>query len=166
MNKRTIIINYLLIALLTAPQAVLAQTGSGSNRDWAAIMTLQPGEKLAVRLKNGQTVEGKLSSVSESGLALASGGKKAEINREDAQRVYRIAGASPKRPTLIGAAIGAAGGAGLGASAGNCKNAIGVCFNRSTTIPVGAAVGAGVGALVGLAIGMARHKRTLVYEVK
>ena len=166
MNKRTIIISYMLLALLTAPQAVLAQTRSGSNRNWAAVMTIQPGEKLAIRLKNGQTVEGKLSSVSETGLALATGGKTSEINREDAQRVYHIAGASPKRPILIGAAIGAAGGVGLGASAGNCKNAIGPCFNRSTTIPVGAAVGAGVGALVGLAIGMARHRRTLVYEVK
>src|SRR5215831_2555051 len=166
MNKRTIIISYLMLALLTAPQAVLAQRGSGSNRDWAAIMTVQPGEKLAIRLKNGQTVEGKLSSVSESGLALASGGKTAEINREDTQRVYRIAGVSPKRPTLIGAAIGAAGGVGLGATAGNCKNAAVICFNRSKTIPVGAAVGAGVGALVGLAIGKARHKRMLVYEAK
>src|SRR5262249_35599065 len=110
MNKRTIIISYLLIALLTAPQAVLAQTGSGSNRDWAAVMTVHPGEKLAIKVKNGQTVVGKLSSVSESGLALAIGGKTAEINREDTQRVYRIAGASPKRPTLIGAAIRAAGG--------------------------------------------------------
>src|SRR5262245_14751680 len=166
MNKRTILVSYLLLALLTAQQAVLAQSVSGSNRDWAAVMTLQPGEKLAIKLKNGQTVEGKLSGVSESGSALGSSGKIAEINGEVSQRVYRIAGDSPKRATLSGAAIGAAGGGGLGASAGNCKNAIGPCFNRSTTIPVGAAVGAGVGALVGLAIGMARHRRTLVYEVK
>src|SRR5262249_34470779 len=151
MNKRTIIISYLLIALLTAPQAVLAQTGSGSNRDWAAVMTVHPGEKLAIRLKNGQTVEGKLSSVSESGLALASGGKTAEINREDAQRVYRIAGASPKRPTLIGAAIGAAGGVGLGATAGKCKKAAVICFNRAKTIPLGAAVGGGSRGRAGLA---------------
>jgi len=163
MKKRTIIISYLLLALLTAPQAVLAQAGSRSNSDWGPVMTVQPGEKLAIRLKNGQTVEGRLSSVSETGLALASGGKTAEIIREDAQRIYRIAGASPKRPAMIGAAIGAASGVGLGATAGNCKNAIGACFNRSETIPIGAIVGAGIGALVGLAIGMTRHKRTLVY---
>src|SRR5262249_55410582 len=135
-------------------------------RDWAAVMTVQPGEKLAIRLKNGRTVEGKLNSVSESGLALTSGGKTAEINREDTQRVYRIGGNSSNRSTLIGDAIGAAAGGGVGATAGNCKNAIGVCVNRSKTIPVGVAVGAGVGTLVGLAIGKARHKRTLVYEAK
>ena len=129
-------------------------------------MTVQPREKLAVRLKNGQTVEGKLGSVSESGLTPVSGGKTAEINREYTQRVYRIAGTSPKRPTLIGAAIEADGGAGLGARAGNCKNAAVISFDRSKTIPAGAVVGAGVGALVGLAIGKARHKRTLVYKVK
>jgi len=164
MNKRTIVINILLLAVLSAPQAVLAQARSGSNRDWAVVMAVQPGEKLAIKLKNGRTVEGKLSSVSETGLALASGGKTAEIQREDAQQVYRIAGASPGRPTLIGTAIGAAGGAGLGATAGGCRPGEFICFDRSRTIPVGAVVGAGGGALIGFSIGKARHKRTLIYE--
>src|SRR5262245_7285345 len=52
MKKRTIFISYLLLALLTAPQAALAQTGSGSNSDWVTVTTIRPGEKLAVRLKN------------------------------------------------------------------------------------------------------------------
>jgi hypothetical protein len=164
MTKRTIVICILLLAVLTAPQALLAQAGSGSNRDWAAVMTVQPGEKLGIKLKNGKTVEGKLSSVSETGLALASGSKTAEIRREDAQQVYRIAGASTGKPTLIGAAIGAAGGAGLGATAGDCRPGDFFCFDRSKTVPVGAAVGAGVGALIGFSIGKARHKRTLIYE--
>src|SRR5262249_34027692 len=164
MNKRTIVIYILLLAVLSAPLAVLAQAGSGSNRDWAAVMTVHSGERLAIKLKNSRTLEGKLSDVSENGLALASGGKTAEIKREDVQQVYRIAGASPKRPTLIGAAIGAAGGAGLGATAGGCRPGDILCFDRSRTIPIGAALGAGVGALAGFAIGKARRKRTLIYE--
>ena len=66
---------------------------------------------------------------------------------------------------MVGAAIGAAGGAGLGAAAVCCKYDDVPCY-RPLTVPAGAAVGAGVGALVGLAIGKARHKRTLIYEVK
>jgi hypothetical protein len=64
---------------LAAPQAVLAQAGSGSNRECAAVMTVQPGEKLAVKLKNGQSVEGKLSGVSVTGLALAVDSRAANI---------------------------------------------------------------------------------------
>jgi len=79
MNKRTIIISYLPPAVLAAPPAVLAQAMSGSNRDWAAVITVQPGEKLAVKLKNGQTVEGTLGGVSVTGLALAVDGRAANI---------------------------------------------------------------------------------------
>jgi len=165
MNKRTVIISYLLLAVLTAPEALLAQAGSGSKRDWEAVMTVQSGKRLAIKLKNGQTVEGKLSGVSETGLALTSGGRSVEIKREEARQIYRITEASAKKPALVGAAIGAAGGAGLGAAAVRCKYADGPCY-RPLTVPAGAAVGAGVGALVGLAIGKARHKRTLIYEVK
>src|SRR5262245_26682430 len=126
MNKRSILISYLLLAVLTAPQAALAQAGSGSNRDWAAVIAVQPNEKLAIKLKNGQTVDGRLSSVSKTGLALAtSGGKTIDIKRDEVRQIYRITVVpDKKRPALIGAAIGAAGGAGLGATGGSCKNAI------------------------------------------
>ncbi|HKE32976.1 MAG TPA: hypothetical protein VKD65_14700, partial [Candidatus Angelobacter sp.] len=71
MNKRTIIISYLLITLLTASQAVLAQSASGSSGDWAAVMSLQSGNELVVELKSGQRVEGKLSNASDAKLTIA-----------------------------------------------------------------------------------------------
>jgi len=155
-----------LIASLALPPATLAQGATASIQEWAGLKAVPIGDQLAAKLKDGKTVEGKLSSVSETTLTLSDHNKTTDINRENILKVYRVTGASVKKPTLIGAGVGAAAGGGLGAAAGRCRSGDFICFERSKTMPVGAAVGAGVGALVGLLVGKVRHKRVLIYEAK
>ncbi len=158
------IICYSLIVLLSLPQVSLAQTASELNREWSIFTTLQPKEKLVAMLKDGKTVEGKLSSVSEKSLTLSSGDKTIEIDRENVARVYRMTGVSKKKPVLIGLTVGAAFGATAGVAAGSCNQNDIVCYKRSETVPINTAFFAGVGALIGFIIGKTKHKRVLIYE--
>src|SRR5262249_29142098 len=114
MSKRTII-TYLLMALLAAPQGVLAQTVSDSAHDWAAVMTVHHGEKLVVKLRDGKRVEGTLSIASDTTLKLIRNNRAIDLNQVDIIRVYRVAGRSAAASTLIGAGVGAGAGAALGA---------------------------------------------------
>jgi len=149
----------LLAASLSLSSVVSAQTGSAPNGDWSALKAVAAGSKLAVKRKNGKTVEGKLTGVSDAALSLNVGGRATDIKPEEVQRVYRIGGSSAKTGALIGAAAGAGTGAAVGASG---DEGFGPTHGQ---MAAGLAVlGGGAGALVGYAIGRGRRKRVLIYE--
>jgi uncharacterized protein YcfJ len=159
-------IGYILAILLALPQVALAQTSTEPNREWSAFKNLQSREKLVARLKDGKTLEGRLSNVSETVLTLSNHGKPIDLDRRDIVQVYRVTGTPVKKPVLIGLALGAVVGAGAGTNASKCNPGSIVCFDRSETIPIGAVFGASVGALIGFGIGKTRHKRVLIYEAR
>jgi hypothetical protein len=139
--------------------------GPGPTGDWAVLKTVTSGSKLHIKLKNGKTVAGKLSGVSDTGLSLSVSGKPVDLNREDVLSVYQITGKSAKKPTLIGLGAGAAAGAVLGAVGGDSKD--GWVFISKKEAAAGLSVlGAGVGALTGFLISRGGHKRVLIYEAK
>src|SRR5262249_1178507 len=115
MIKRTIV-TYLLMALTAAPLGVLAQTVSDSARDWAAVMTVHPGEKLVVKLRDGKSVEGTLSIVSDPPLTIHRNNRTIDLYQANILRVYRVTGISAAASTLIGTGVEAGGGAALGAA--------------------------------------------------
>jgi hypothetical protein len=158
------ILCYGLIALIMLPQVTPAQTAPVVNREWSIFTTLQPNEKLVARLKDGKTVEGRLTRVSDKAIILSTGGNTIDLDRENVARAYRVTGASVKKPVLIGLTAGAAVGAGLGIAAGSCKQGELLCLDKSDTVPIATAVFAGVGVLVGFITGKMRHKRVLIYE--
>lgn len=57
MRKGTISIALVLIALLSRPQTILAQTAAGPIKgSWDSLKSIPPGDELVVTLRNGQTI--------------------------------------------------------------------------------------------------------------
>ncbi len=157
----------LILALLVSlplPQVTSAQVAGPKPGDWSAVTALQPGEKLAVKLKDGKNVEGILSRLSDTTLTLSHNNTTFDLNRDNVLKVYRLSKGSAKRSTLVGAGIGAVVGAGVGAAAGGCDPNDIICFDRSLTVPTTVAFCGGLGAIAGLITGKLRHKRVLIYE--
>jgi hypothetical protein len=160
-GKRTLTISLVLVATLSLSPLAWAQNTSAANHDWSALKAVASGSKLAVKLKSGKTVEGKLSGSSDTALSLTVGGKPVDLNREDVLRVYEVKGKSATKATLIGAAVGAGAGAAVGAAGGDSN---GLAPTRAQLAAGLSVLGAGAGALIGFAIGRGGHKRVLIYE--
>ena len=88
-----------------------------SSGDWSAINSVPSGDKLLVKLKNGQSVEGSLNSFSNDALALSVKGKSMDVKRDEVLSVYHVTGKSATKATLIRLAVGAGGGFEVGAAA-------------------------------------------------
>ena len=152
------------VATLLAVSLVLsvplrAQTAAN---DWSRLNSVQSDSKLAVKLKSGKSVEGRLVSVSDSTLSLKVKNKTQEIKREEVQTVHSIVGKSVLAPTLIGTAIGAGIGAGVGAIGSDDND-----FINDAAVTAGlAVVGAIVGTVAGYFIGRTRTKKILIYEAR
>ncbi|MCI0659959.1 MAG: hypothetical protein L0220_02690 [Acidobacteria bacterium] len=151
----------LFIALVFLAQTSVAriQDKSQATGDWTIVELLKKGEKLSVELKSGKNVNGKLASVSQTGLSISEGGKTTDLNRNDVSRIYQLVGRTRGKSALRGAAIGGAIGLGSGLSiylparddlVGWIAPAFGV---------IGAGIGAGVGAVFSGA-----QKRILIYQ--
>jgi len=150
-------------SLLLSAVSVAAQ---GQINDWSKVSALASGSKLSVKLKNGKTVSGTLSSVSDSTLSLTSKNAPVEIKRDDVRTVHEvIKKSSATKAALIGTGVGAGAGAAVGAI-GDANNDDGFEKLDSAATAGLAVVGAGVGALVGYFIGRSGAKRVLVYEAK
>lgn len=160
-GRKAFTISLVLIASLLLSSATPAQNTSAPTRDWSALSAVASGSKLVVNLKNGKSVKGKLSSVSDIALSLSSGNKPVEIKREDVLRVYQTSKKSATKATLIGAGVGAGAGAAIGAAGGDSD---GFSITKGQAAAGFAVVGAGVGALAGFAIGKSGNKRVLIYE--
>lgn len=152
-----------LAAALLLPSVVSAQSASAPSDDWStALNTVANGSKLVVKLKTGKSVDGNLSGVSDTALSLSVKSKPVDLKREDVQSVYRIAGHSATKATLIGLGVGAGAGAGIGAAASSGNDNFGK-FDQAATAGL-TVVGAVAGALTGYLIGRHSSKRVLVYE--
>ena len=162
-NKLTI--SFALVAsILFSSVTLAAQELKGSTTgDWSRLNAVTSGSKLTVKLKNGQTIEGKLTGVSDTSLALSVKDKSVDLKRQDVLSVYQVTKKSAAKATLIGLGVGAGAGAAVGAAGGDSSD--GWVFISKKQAAAGLSVlGAGVGALTGYLIGRGGHKRVLIYQ--
>ena len=152
----------LLISLLLSPITLAAQT---TTSDWSRLSSVPTGSKLSVKLRNGNKVDGTLSSVSDTAVTLMVKNASRELKRDDIRTVHLVGGNSVKKATLLGLAVGAGVGAAAGAIHDVSNNDDVPDFDLPAT-PFTTVLGAGVGAISGFFIGRAGKKRVLVYEAK
>ncbi|HZI20152.1 MAG TPA: hypothetical protein VEY09_16325 [Pyrinomonadaceae bacterium] len=164
MRGRTVALALAFLTLLTHPSISLAQ-GAPAPNEWSIVKIVPPGDELVVKLKNGQTIKGRLKVISDVHLTLARGQKSFDIDRQDVRQIHRIVPKSAAKPTLIGAGTGAAIGAGGIAIAVAADESGGDDGEAAAAILGVALIGAGIGALVGLAFG-SRQKKVLIYEAR
>ena len=146
---------------LTAQQTKATKATTASTNDWSRLNTVASGSRLTVKLKNGKTVEGKLSGISDSALSLSVKGKPVDVKREDVLSVYQIIKKSATKATLIGMGVGAGAGAAIGL-AGSKDDSF---ANLDHAVTAGLTVlGAGAGAVAGYFIGRSGSKRALIYQ--
>jgi hypothetical protein len=139
------------------PHAASAQVKSEPRGDWGAVQALERGEKIVVRLKEGDRFSGRFESATDLALNFRHDGRTVSFTRESILRVQLNRGTSRLNGALLGAAIGGAGGAGFGGYLYSLGD-----FNTST-VPGFALLGAGIGAGIGAALGKGR-KNVVVYE--
>jgi len=142
-----------------------AWTQSHPLNNWAAVVAVPSGQKLAIELNSGKRISGKLGAASETGLSIVRGKKTQDINRSDIRKIHRESGPSVGKSTLIGTGIGGGSGAIIGAAAGGCDSSSDFfCLSRGETAAVLGVLGASIGAVTGLVIGLVGGKKTLIYE--
>lgn len=134
--------------------------------DWSQLNSVAAGSKLSVELKNGKTINGKLSSVSDSLLTLTVKNAPMEVKREDVFRIHQKIKKSAKKSTLLGLAIGAGVGGvvGLAADASSDSGFLEVFDNAAAGAIT--AIGAGAGALTGYLVGRSKGKKVLIYQAR
>jgi small nuclear ribonucleoprotein (snRNP)-like protein len=161
-GKRLTISLVLVAFILLTPVSLTAQTATAPTNDWSRLSATESGSKLVVKLKNGKTVEGKLSGVSDAVLSLSVKNKPVEIKRDDVRSVHQVKKKSAAKLTLIGLGVGAGAGAALGAAADDNEFLI----SRGQAAAGFAVLGAGVGAVVGYLVGRSGRQRVLIYETR
>ena len=164
-GKKRFSISLVLVASFLVSSATLAAQGTGASSDWSAIKAVGSESKLVVKQRNGKTVEGKLSSVSDDDLTLSVKNAPLSIKREDVLSIYQVQKKSATKATLIGLGVGAGAGAALGAGAA-IKDDYG--FDKlDHAVTAGLTViGGAAGALTGYLFGRGGSKRVLIYENK
>lgn len=161
MITRFFAFGYALILLFALAQPVAAQGSPKALGDWSAVESLSPGQKIVVRLKEGDRLTGRFDSASDDSINFKDGGRPVSLTRESIRRVQIDRGNSRWKGALFGAAIGA----GVGFTAGGI-----VYFPyrddiTSTTVPGATALGAGIGAAIGAAFGKGNKNET-IYEAR
>jgi small nuclear ribonucleoprotein (snRNP)-like protein len=153
----------LLTTILFSTMTVAAQ---GNVSDWSRLNSVTAGSKLSVRLRNGKTVNGKLSSVSDTALSLTVKNAPVELKRDEVLTIHEVIKKSAAKTTLIGLGIGAGAGAVFGVAADASNNG-GSFETIDNAVAAGVTVlGAGVGALGGFLLGKTGNKRVLIFEAK
>jgi hypothetical protein len=153
----------LLTSLLLSTVTLMAQANTS---DWSRVSSVPTGSKLSVKLKNGNKVDGKISSVSDTAVTLMVKNTSTELKRDDIRTVHLVGGKSARKGALIGLGVGAGTGALVGGIL-DASNDDGFedldAVATGVTTAIGAVVGAGLGALGGALLG-SRKKRVLLYE--
>jgi hypothetical protein len=152
----------LLASLLLSPVTLMAQA---TTSDWSRLSSVPTGSKLSVKLRNGNKIDGKLSSVSDTAVTLMVKNASREVKRDDIRTVHQVNGKSATTATLIGLGVGAGAGAALGAVADSTNDDSLENLDSAATA-VTTVLGAGVGAIAGFLIGRSGKKRVLLYEAK
>lgn len=155
----------LVLALACALAQVAPTTAQQPSRqsntpdDWAAVQTLARGEKIIVRLKEGNRMSGRFDSANDLVLNFTDDGKQLSLTRDSIQRVQLNRGKSRLKGAAFGAAIGAGIGFGLGSALyfPNRDDIVG------TSVAGGAALGLGIGAGIGAAFAKGNKNET-IYE--
>jgi small nuclear ribonucleoprotein (snRNP)-like protein len=162
-QKRLIIAVALITSLLFTSLPAIAQTSS--TGDWTSLQRLARDSQVAVKLKKGKKVEGRVTSVTDSSLTLVANTGTVDLKREEIASVYEIKRKSATKSTLVGLGLGAGAGAALGAAVGANDNSDG--FDKIDQAALGGlvVVGALAGTVTGYFLGR-RSKKTLVYENK
>ena len=164
-TKRRHLASVILIATVLFSSKTLsaqAQVATQNIGDWSAVSSVPTGDRLVVKLKSGQTVEGKLNSVSDATLSLTAKGKPVDVRREDVSSVYHVIKKSATKATLIGLAAGAGAGAAIGLAGSASDNGFDK-IDHAVTAGL-TVVGAGAGAAIGYVIGRQSRKRVLIYQ--
>jgi hypothetical protein len=153
-----------LIALLAKPQITLAQvTTAPVMGSWEGVKAIPPGDEVVVNLRDGQTLIGRLVTVSDTALTIDHEKRTTDISRGGLLRIYRLTAKSAKKSTLISLGIGA--GVGVASSGINAANRPIENGEYALGILVSGMIGAGIGSLTGYIIG-SRRQRVLIYETK
>jgi hypothetical protein len=149
----------LTLALLfaAAPSAQVSAATPQASADWSSVRTLSPGEKVRVSTRDGDRLNGRFDSATETDVNFTHEGRRVTLRRDSIKRVE-----VGRRNRLNGALLGAGIGGGAGVGAGFGLVAASDHFDM-TTIPAGAFVGAGIGAALGAAAGLGTRYDT-VYE--
>lgn len=167
MTRRIPIIHYALIALLAMPTAAFS-TEKELIHDWAAVMAVQPGVKLFIKLKDGKKVKGMLNSTYEKMLFLSHNNQIEGIERQDILEIRLDSGRSRKELILTMTASGAVGGVIVGAASGALVAASerdsSFDSKKIKTIGIGTAVGAIAGTVLGFFMGLFRNQGDLIYR--
>lgn len=124
---------------------ILGFTGIlAAQSNWDAVQTLKAGTKVRIELKSGgPKVDGRVDSVSETGLSVNA----RQIERTNVRKVSKRVARG--RNIGVGAAIGAAGGAGTaGVLIAGQDPDVSYAIIVGAFVALGAIIGAGVGALV------------------
>jgi hypothetical protein len=154
---------FALMAMFAKQQIAFAQVTPNPIRgSWEGIKAVPPGDEVAVRLRNGQTLKGKLVSVSDTALTIEQGQSATDVSRGDALKIHRMVTKSSKRATMIGLGIGVA--VGLIGSVVAAKSGGGE-GDADLLAPICGAIGAGSGSLIGYLVG-SRKQRALIYETR
>ena len=153
--KHAIVLALAILAFILLAATVLR--GAGDKNDaarWENLRNVAPGSNVRVVLKNVQTHEGKLRSVTDEGLRIQTSDGEGTFARDTVARVSAKGRAHRKRNLLIGMGLGAATGAIVAVAdpelgQGVCEQ--GSCLNAGTVSAVtfgGAAAGSVVGAAI------------------
>jgi hypothetical protein len=161
MRKSFAVVN-ILLAIILAYSPVSAVQQSSPSAEWSAVKAMPEGDEVNVKLKSGESLRGKVMSVTDTSLLISRKNKTETLNRSDISEVYQVRGKAAKgKFALIGAGVGAGVGVGMGAA----RNSPPVDDGRIYPI-MGAVIGGGIGAAVGFLFGQTRRKRVLIYQAR
>lgn len=160
MRNKIPVFHLLLISLLAIPTFIHAGTDN-ENHDWAVLKAVQPGDKIFVKLKNGEKIKGVFQGVNDSTLEISNDDESVNCARQEVLEVRLGHGRSIKKSILLGTLIGTGTGAGLGGALAAADSGY---PNDGWLIPAGAAVGAIFGTAVGAVVSLFRGQGDLVYR--
>jgi hypothetical protein len=158
-TQRLLALGLALAFALALATPAAAQSRARSLDDWSNVQTLQAGQKIVVRTKDGDRLSGRFDSANDLLINFTDGKRKVSLTRESVKLVQLDRGNSRGKGILMGALIGGAAGFAVGA-------ALYFPFRDDmvgSTVPVSSALGMAIGAGVGAATGKGNKNET-VYE--
>ncbi len=146
---------FLAVALAQMP-AALAQTTVTRN-DWAAVEALSPGQKIVVKMKDGDRFHGRFESATDILLVFEKDRRKVSFARDSIYRVQLDRGNSRKKGLLWGVAVGG----GIGFAVGGALYFPHRDDIIGSVVPAFTALGAGIGAGIGGGFGKGNNNETI-----